>query len=54
MADMFLEVSEKTAREFAGSFVLNDGKLEGYYYGGISKKLGMDKTKEILESLMDN
>lgn len=54
MADMFLEVPQETAREFIGGFVLNNGQIEGYYYGGITKYLGMDKTKGILEILTHN
>lgn len=48
MADVFLKVPEDTAREFAGSLMLREGEVEGYYYGGISKHLGDDTTKAIL------
>jgi len=54
MADVFLKVPEDTAREFAGSLILNEGKVEGYYYGGISRHLDTDKTKAILGILTEN
>ena len=54
MAIIFTELPQEIAQEFAGSFILDNGKLEGYYYGGISKHLDSDKTKEILKTLMNN
>lgn len=54
MADMFLKVPEDSARIFAGSLILNEGKVEGYYYGGISKHLGIEETKAVLVHLTGN
>jgi hypothetical protein len=50
--EIFIKVPENVARDFAGSFVIDDGKVSGYYYGEILKYLGPDKTKELLENLI--
>lgn len=54
MADIFLKVPEDAAREFAGSLILNEGKVGGYYYGGISRHLGTDEIKTVLGHLTGN
>ena len=54
MADIFLKVPEDVARVFAGSLILNEGKVEGYYYGGISRHLDVDETKAVLKILSGN
>ena len=54
MADIFLRVTEDVARVFAGSLILNEGKVEGYYYGGLSRHLGTDETKAVLGHLIGN
>jgi hypothetical protein len=52
MEEIFIKVPENVARDFAGSFVIDDGKVSGYYYGEILKYLGSEKTKELLENLI--
>jgi hypothetical protein len=52
MEEIFTKVPENIARDFAGSFIIDDGKVSGYYYGEILKYLGPDKTKELLENLI--
>jgi hypothetical protein len=54
MADLFAEVPEYVAQEFADSIILNNGKVEGFYYGALLRYIGVNETKEILETLIDN
>lgn len=54
MADLFFKIPEDAARVFAGSLILSEGKVEGCYYGGISKHLGTEETKAVLEHLTGN
>jgi len=54
MADLFAEVPEDVAKEFADSIILNNGKVEGFYYGVLLQYIGVGETKEILETLIGN
>jgi len=54
MADLFAEVPEDVAQEFADSIILNNGKVEGFYYGVLLRYIGVVETKEILETLIGN
>lgn len=51
MSDVFSKLPENLAREFAGSIILDNGKVTGYDRGLLSKNLPEEKIRNIVGSL---
>ncbi|NLH39413.1 MAG: hypothetical protein GX445_05050 [Elusimicrobia bacterium] len=52
MSDLFNEVPREVVEEFAGSLIINDGRISGCYYGGLLNHLGTEKTRGLLENII--